>query len=62
MKSKHFFLNILAVLTVTLPATGQVVLSGTNYTQTFDRLGVGLPAGWSVRTNATATSLGTAVS
>lgn len=39
---------------------GQVTLTGTNYTQNFDSIGNGLPAGWSVRTNANATSLGTA--
>lgn len=38
----------------------QVTLTGTNYTQNFDSIGNGLPAGWSVRTNASATSLGTA--
>jgi len=61
MKTKHLFKYIiLALLTLALPASGQVVLSGTNYTQSFDQLGTGLPVGWSVRTNATATSLGTA--
>jgi hypothetical protein len=38
----------------------QVALTGTNYIQNFDAISNGLPAGWSVRTNATATSLGTA--
>jgi hypothetical protein len=37
----------------------QVTLSGTNYTQNFNTLGSGLPPGWSVRTNASAASLGT---
>jgi hypothetical protein len=37
----------------------QVVLTGTNYAQNFDAIGSGLPAGWTVRTNATATTLGT---
>jgi hypothetical protein len=43
-----------------LSASGQVTLSGTNYTQNFNAISNGLPLGWSVRTNATATSLGTA--
>jgi hypothetical protein len=38
--------------------SAQVVLSGTSYVQKFDDLGSALPPGWSVRTNATATSLG----
>jgi hypothetical protein len=38
----------------------QVTLTGTNYTQNFNTISNGLPAGWSVRTNATAISLGTA--
>jgi len=38
----------------------QVTLTGTNYFQNFDAIASGLPAGWTVRTNASATSLGTA--
>jgi hypothetical protein len=38
---------------------GQLTLNGTNYTQDFNALGNGLPAGWSIRTNATAATLGT---
>jgi len=38
----------------------QLTLSGTNYTQNFDAISSGLPAGWSVRINATANDLGTA--
>ncbi len=38
----------------------QFTLSGTNYTQSFDSVGTGLPTGWDVRTGATATALGTA--
>ena len=37
----------------------QLTLSGTNYTQNFDAISNGLPAGWSLRTNATTTTLGT---
>jgi hypothetical protein len=36
----------------------QVTLTGTNYTQNFNFITNGLPPGWSVRTNATATSIG----
>jgi hypothetical protein len=39
-----------------LPA--QVVLSGGGYLETFDDLGDGLPSGWSVRTGADASELG----
>jgi hypothetical protein len=38
---------------------GQLTLNGTNYTQDFNAISNGLPAGWSVRLNATAASLGT---
>ena len=53
--------SVIAVLAiaVTAPARAQVILTGTNYVQTFDSLGLGLPAGWSVRTNAATNSLGT---
>ena len=44
-----------------ITASAQVALSGTSYTQKFDSIGSGLPIGWSVRTNATATSLGNEV-
>jgi hypothetical protein len=37
-------------------------LSGTNYFQDFNAISNGLPVGWTVRTNATATSLGASVS
>jgi hypothetical protein len=37
----------------------QLTLNGTNYTQDFNAISNGLPAGWSVRLNATATNLGT---
>jgi hypothetical protein len=39
-------------------AEAQLTLAGTNYTQNFNAIGKGLPPGWSVRTNATANSLG----
>jgi hypothetical protein len=43
-------------------ASAQVTLTGTNYTETFDGTRSGLPRGWTVRTNASATSLGTPAS
>ncbi|XZF13756.1 choice-of-anchor J domain-containing protein [Chitinophagaceae bacterium MMS25-I14] len=46
----------------TLAASAQLSLSGTSYTQNFDNIGSGLPAGWAVYTGATASSLGTDVS
>lgn len=47
-------------LLFTFPAIAQLTLSGTNYTQDFNQIASGLPAGWSVRTGATASSIGTA--
>ena len=38
---------------------GQLTLSGTNYSENFNAISNGPPAGWSVRTNATTNSLGT---
>ena len=38
---------------------GQLILSGTNYTQDFNAISNGIPLGWSIRTNSTATTLGT---
>ncbi len=43
------------------PAQAQLTLIGANYIQNFDAISNGLPAGWSVRLNATATNLGTNV-
>jgi endonuclease/exonuclease/phosphatase family metal-dependent hydrolase/uncharacterized protein YdeI (BOF family) len=51
-----FFFCLLLALT----GRGQVTLTGTSYTQSFDDIGSGLPNGWTVRTGATATVLGTA--
>jgi hypothetical protein len=67
-KSKKMTTKKLCTLVVALacgaafhlpPLQAQVTLSGTNYTQNFNTLGSGLPPGWSVRTNASAASLGT---
>ncbi len=52
-------LGALAIFPI-VSAVAQVTLTGTNYTQNFNSLTNGLPPGWSVRTNATATSLGVA--
>jgi hypothetical protein len=49
-----------AMIFLATSSLGQVVLTGTNYTQSFNDIGAGLPAGWSVRTNATTGGLGTA--
>lgn len=51
---------ILALYTLLpLVGWGQVTLTGTSYAENFDGVGSGLPTGWSVRTGATASSLGT---
>ncbi|MFQ3612335.1 MAG: ExeM/NucH family extracellular endonuclease [Cyanobacteriota bacterium] len=39
-------------------APSYLTLSGTAYSENFDGIGAGLPAGWTVRTGATATNLG----
>lgn len=39
-------------------STGEILLTGGSYTQNFDGIGTQLPTGWSVRTGATATGLG----
>lgn len=45
-----------------LQSNAQLVLSGTEYVQSFDSLTMGLPPGWSVDTNAKAKTLGGAAS
>lgn len=58
---KKIYLQLLLCMFVLCNyASGQVTLSGTSYTELFDNLGSGLPAGWTIRTGANATSLGTA--
>ncbi|MGB3005466.1 MAG: endonuclease [Chitinophagaceae bacterium] len=54
---KSFLLFITALFT--LAGYSQIVLSGTNYTQDFDGVHSGMPEGFTVRRNASATSLGT---
>ncbi len=51
--------GVFAGLFLTVGLTAQVALSSSPYNQTFDTLGSGLPAGWTVYTGATATGLGT---
>jgi len=54
--------SLIVTATLLAPAShGQIVLTGTNYSQHFDSLDLGLPPGWTVRTNADAISPGTPV-
>ncbi len=57
---KKLFLSLLCL--GSLAAQAQITLTGSSYTQDFNGIGGGLPAGWSVWTAATATALGTDVS
>ena len=50
-------LGLLAGL-LPLVAGAQITLTGTSYTENFDAIGSGLPTGWTVRTGATASALG----
>ncbi|HRJ46820.1 MAG TPA: PEP-CTERM sorting domain-containing protein [Opitutaceae bacterium] len=59
MKALRPALAIIALSTA-LTAHAQVVLTGTSYTQDFNAIGSGLPAGWSVSTSATLSALGDA--
>lgn len=45
---------------LTTQSVAQVVLTGTSYLENFNSLGSGLPSGWTVRTGANSSSLGTA--
>lgn len=51
-----------AAVLLTLGAEAQLTLTGTGYFQNFDGLDSGLPSGWTINTNASATSVGSAVS
>ena len=53
---------LLALIFWSFVSHGQIVLTGTNYFQTFDSLSNGLPNGWAVYTNASTSSLGGAAS
>jgi hypothetical protein len=50
---------LLGIVLLHQSAQAQLTLTGTNYTQNFDSISNGLPAGWSVRADATTTNLGT---
>jgi hypothetical protein len=59
MKKMRLFSLILGAMFCSIVALqAQVTLTGTSYTQNFDGIGTGYPTGWSVKTGATATSLG----
>ena len=49
-----------AAVLLALCAESQLALTGTSYLQNFDGLDSGLPAGWTVNTNASATGVGSA--
>lgn len=52
--------SALVLLAASIKAVGVgIVLTGTSYTENFDGLASGLPTGWSVKTGATSTGLGT---
>jgi hypothetical protein len=63
MKTNYSLLGcavlFLGAATFNQSVQAQLSLSGSNYSQNFNTISNGLPAGWSVRTNATVTSLGT---
>ncbi|GEO10415.1 T9SS-dependent choice-of-anchor J family protein [Segetibacter aerophilus] len=58
---KIYFQLLSFLLIISFTANSQVNLSGTSYVETFDNIGTALPTGWSVRTGATSSALGTAV-
>src|SRR4051812_29140753 len=51
-------LLILSLLAAATAAQAQVNLAGISYSENFNSVGTGLPAGWSVRTSTTSTTLG----
>jgi hypothetical protein len=53
-------LLVFSMLAVTSVASAQVNLTGIAYTQNFNGLSAGLPAGWSVHTSTTSSALGNA--
>ena len=59
MKPRNLLPLLAAVGLLTLNAQAQLTLTGTNYRQSFDGIGSGLPGEWLVCTNAKATQLGT---
>ena len=59
MKKKTILAVTLLIVAAKMNVFAQVILTGDHYTQTFDALALGLPAGWSVMTNASGTNPGT---
>lgn len=57
-----FMKNLLTLVlfSFALSAWGQVTLTGSSYTETFDGIASGLPTGWTVRTGATVSAIGIA--
>ena len=60
MRKLCYALFLFCLVIVNQKSLSQVTLSGTNYSENFDNIAAGLPAGFTVRAGATATSLGTA--
>ena len=56
---KKFYLSLGFTILALQFSYSQVTLAGTSYIELFDNLGSGLPTGWTVRTGANASSLGT---
>lgn len=56
---RWYGLLLLTLLCTVWRAEAQVTLTGTSYTQNFDGISSGLPTGWTVRTGATSSALGT---
>lgn len=57
---RWYGLLLLTLLCTVWRAEAQVTLTGTSYTQNFDGIGSGLPTGWTVRTGASSSALGSA--
>jgi hypothetical protein len=57
---KKLFLSLVAVGAVGVSESYSQTLINSDYTQNFNSLGAGLPTSWTVRTGASATSLGSA--
>jgi trimeric autotransporter adhesin len=57
---RKLYLLLMGMLLIACPGLfAQVTLSGTSYNENFDNIGTALPTGWTVRTSATTTALGT---
>lgn len=55
---KKTFLTLIGISSLAVAAQAQTVITADDYTQNFNSIGSGLPTGWTVRTGATASSLG----